>query len=220
MASREDPDPRLTQRWSSADASEVVLSGTGARAAKDGCEALASAFNASNIPAEAQEANHPILVVRFALIGASAGPGKQHGGCGVRRDMRFLATEGKFTNLTDRQRFAPYGLFGGRAGAKGGTVINPGPDEQVVPSKDSRELAHGDVISFQQPGAGGYGNPLDRDPARVTEDVLDEYVSLAQAREAYGVVIGLPTLTVDHEATVRLRASRRRTAPPPVVTRS
>ncbi|MEK7880154.1 MAG: hydantoinase B/oxoprolinase family protein, partial [candidate division NC10 bacterium] len=106
-------DPKRNRRFV---AYELVLSGTGARAAKDGCEALASAFNASNIPVEAQEAGYPIIVERFELIPDSAGAGKYRGGCGVRRDMKFLATEGKLTNLTDRQRFAPYGLFGGQDG--------------------------------------------------------------------------------------------------------
>ncbi len=198
---------------------ELVLSGTGARAAKDGCEALASAFNASNIPVEAQEAGYPIIVERFELIPDSAGAGKYRGGCGVRRDMKFLATEGKLTNLTDRQRFAPYGLFGGRSGVEGRTVINPGPGEQPVQSKESREFAPGDVISFQQPGAGGYGDPTERDPARVLEDVLDDYVSIERAREAYGVVIDPLTMTVDLAETECLRAGRRLAGSPPTVTR-
>jgi len=209
-------DPARNRRFV---AYELVLSGTGARATRDGCEALASAFNASNIPVEAQEAAHPIIIERFELIRDSAGPGRYRGGCGVRRDMKFLATEGKLTNLTDRQRFGPYGLFGGRPGTRGRTVINPGASEQVVHSKESREFEHGDVISFQQSGAGGYGDPLQRDPARVLEDVLDEYVSIEQAREAYGVAIDPTTLTVDYDASARLRAIRRRLDPPPVVTR-
>src|SRR5439155_607577 len=59
---------------------ELVLSGTGGRATKDGCEAMSSAFNASNIPVEAQEANQPIVVERFELIRDSAGPGTFRGG--------------------------------------------------------------------------------------------------------------------------------------------
>jgi N-methylhydantoinase B len=189
---------------------ELVLSGTGARATKDGCEAMSWAFNASNIPVEAQEANQPIVVERFELIRDSAGPGQFRGGCGIRRDLRFLADEGKLTNLSDRQRFPPYGLFGGQAGALGRSVINPGPDEQVLHGKASREFAYGDVISFQQSGAGGYGDPLERDPARVLEDVLDDYVSVEAAREQYGVVItgeGID-LRVDAVATEALRAQR------------
>src|SRR5256712_5494324 len=168
---------------------ELVLSGTGARATKDGCEAMAWAFNAANIPVEAQEAHQPIVVERFELIRDSAGAGKFRGGCGVRRDMRFLADEGQLTNLSDRQRFPPYGLFGGKPGTLGRTLINPGPGEQVVHGKQSRGFAYGDVISFQQPGAGGHGDPLERDPRRVLEDVLDDYVSIEAARDAYGVMI-------------------------------
>ena len=191
---------------------ELVLAGTGARAGKDGCEGMSWAFNASNIPVEAQEANQPIVVERFELIRDSAGPGTFRGGAGLRRDMRFLADEGKLTNLSDRQRFPPYGLFGGEPGVCGRTVLNPGAGEELVPGKASREFAYGDVISFQQSGAGGYGDPLERDPARVLDDVLDDYVSIAAARAHYGVVItgADPDLRVDVEATTALRASRRR----------
>ncbi|MBI1848512.1 MAG: hydantoinase B/oxoprolinase family protein [Candidatus Rokubacteria bacterium] len=190
---------------------ELVLSGTGARATKDGCEAMASAFNASNIPVEAQEANQPVVIERFELIRDSAGPGRFRGGCGIRRDMRFLADEGKLTNLSERQRFAPYGLFGGGTGGLARTLINPGADEQAVHGKQSRGFAYGDVISFQQSGAGGYGDPFERDPARVLDDVLDDYVSVEAARGHYGVVItgdGFD-LRVDQPATALLRAQRR-----------
>jgi len=189
-----------------------VLSGTGARAAKDGCEAMAMAFNAANIPVEAQESTQPIVIERFELIPDSAGAGRFRGGCGLRRDMRFLADEGKLTNLSERQRFAPYGLFGGKTGMLAHTVINPGPDAQIVHGKQSREFAYDDVISFQQSGAGGYGDPLERDPALVLDDVLDEYVSVDAARRQYGVVIigdGLG-LHVDETATAALRRSLRR----------
>jgi N-methylhydantoinase B len=172
---------------------------------------MSYAFNASNIPVEAQEANQPVVIERFELRSDSAGPGKYRGGCGIRRDMRFLADEGKLTNLSERQRFAPYGLFGGGAGALARTVINPGADEQLVHGKQSREFEYGDVISFQQSGAGGYGDPFARDPERVLDDVLDDYVSVKAARDQYGVVItgsGMD-LHVDAVATARLRQERR-----------
>ena len=191
---------------------ELVLSGTGARAARDGCEAMSWAFNAANIPVEAQEANQPIVVERFELIGDSAGAGKFRGGCGVRRDLRLLGDEGKLTNLSDRQKFAPYGLGGGRPGKLGRTVMNPGQDEQVVHGKQSREFTYGDVVSFQQSGAGGYGDPYERDPQRVLDDVLDDYVSIDAARREYGVVItGTGAqLRIDHAAT---QDARRRSRP-------
>jgi N-methylhydantoinase B len=190
---------------------ELVLSGTGARATRDGCEAMSWAFNAANIPVEAQEANQPIVVERFELIGDSAGAGRFRGGCGVRRDLRLLGDEGKLTNLSDRQRFAPYGLQGGRPGRLGRTIINPGLDEQIVHGKESREFVYGDVVSFQQSGAGGYGDPLEREPGRVLEDVLDDYVSIDAARREYGVVIvgSGAEVSLDAEATRRLRGEMR-----------
>jgi N-methylhydantoinase B len=165
------------------------------------------AFNAANIPVEAQEANQPVVIERFEFLRDSAGPGKFRGGCGIRRDMRFLADEGKLTNLSERQRFAPYGLFGGQPGALARTVINPGAGEQLVHGKQSREFNYGDVISFQQSGAGGYGDPFERDPRAVLEDVLDDYVSIEAARERYGVVIAGPgaDLEVDEAATAMVR---------------
>jgi N-methylhydantoinase B len=191
---------------------ELVLSGTGGRATRDGCEAMSWAFNASNIPVEAQEAAQPIVIERFGFIPDSAGAGKFRGGCGVRRDMRFLADEGKLTNLSERQRFAPYGVFGGKPGQLARTVINPGPGEETVHGKQSREFAYGDVISFQQSGAGGYGDPFERDPALVLDDVFDDYVSIEVARDEYGVVItgAGADLRVDERATTALRSDRRR----------
>jgi N-methylhydantoinase B len=210
-------DPGRNRRFV---AYELILSGTGGRAGKDGSEAMASAFNASNIPVEAQEANHPIIVERFELIRDSSGPGRFRGGSGVRRDLRFLATEGKFTNLAERQRFAPFGLFGGKPGARGRTVINPGPNERVVHGKESSEFQHGDVVSFQQPGAGGYGDPATRDPAKVLDDVQNDFISLGTARDAYGVVIDPRTWTVDRAATERLRERLKIQGEPPLVSRS
>jgi N-methylhydantoinase B len=193
---------------------ELVLSGTGARATKDGCEAMAWAFNAANIPVEAQEARHPLIVERFELMRDSGGAGRFRGGSGLRRDMRFLADDGMLTNCTDRQRFAPYGVFGGKPGALGRTVINPDTAAEVVHGKASRAFGYGDVISFQQSGAGGYGDPLERDPARVLEDVLDDHVSVDAARDTYGVVLVQRStgLQVDEAATRARRGAMRRPA--------
>jgi N-methylhydantoinase B len=81
-----------------------------------------------------------------------------------------------------------------------------------VHGKQSREFVYGDVISFQQSGAGGYGDPLERDPARVLDDVLDDYVSIEAARDDYGVVItgAGADLRVDARATASLRGERGR----------
>jgi N-methylhydantoinase B len=206
-------DPRRSRRTV---VYELVLSGTAARPDRDGCEAMSMAFNASNIPVESQEANQPVVIERFELTRDSAGAGRFRGGTGIRRDMRLLLRNGKLTNNTERQRFAPWGLFGGQPGQPGATRLNPGtPRERPIHSKGSETFEFGDVVSFQQPGAGGYGPPWERDPQAVLRDVVEDYVSVDGARRDYGVVIDPATLTVDEPATRAARDAMRAEAPGP-----
>ena len=185
---------------------ELVFGGTGARATVDGEEAMSSPFNASNIPVEAIEINQPVMVERFEIIPDTGGAGKFRGGCGIRRDIRMLADAIRFTNLSDRNVVAPFGIFGGNSGALGTTVVNPGRDGAIEPgSKASFDMEYGDVVSIRLAGAGGYGDPLERDPERVARDVRLGYVSPGLARSDYGVVIANDG-TVDEEETTRLRA--------------
>jgi N-methylhydantoinase B len=150
---------------------ELIHGGTGARAAKDGCEAMSSPYNAANIPVEAVEASTPVIVERFELIPDSGGRGRQRGGLGVRRDVRILGENVKFTNLSERHRFRPFGVLGGEPGSLGRTVVNPGtPDEYEIGGKASVDLRYGEVVSFQLAGAGGYGDPAERDPQLIEED--------------------------------------------------
>ena len=62
---------------------------------------------------------------------------------------------------------------------------------------------------FSVPSSGGYGDPLEREPARVLSDVLDDFTTVELARESYGVVIDAKTLTLDSGATELLRAEQR-----------
>jgi N-methylhydantoinase B len=150
---------------------ELIHGGTGARATRDGCEAMSSPYNAANIPIEAVEAATPVIVERFEFIPDSGGRGRHRGGLGIRRDVRILAEKVKLTNLSERRRFRPFGVLGGEPGALGRTVINPGaPEEYEIGGKASVDLRYGDVVSFQLAGAGGYGDPAERDPALVEED--------------------------------------------------
>jgi N-methylhydantoinase B len=150
---------------------ELIHGGTGGRSGRDGCEAMSSPYNAANIPVEAVEATTPVLVERFELIPDSAGRGRHRGGLGVRRDVRILGEQVRFTNLSERHRFPPFGAMGGEPGRLGRTVVNPGtPGEYEIGGKASVDLRHGDVVSFQLAGAGGYGDPAERDPALVDED--------------------------------------------------
>jgi N-methylhydantoinase B len=94
-------------------------------------------------------------------------------------------------------------------------VIRYGSDDPftVQHTADWVPIASGQRIMYDYGGGGGWGDPLDRDPHAVLDDVLDEYVSVAAAEREYGVVLTGSledlTLAVDHEATEQLRASRR-----------
>jgi N-methylhydantoinase B len=90
------------------------------------------------------------------------------------------------------------------------TLLNPGPDQKVLHSKGSYLLKSEDVICEILNGAGGYGDPLERDIAAVWKDVIGEYVSIEKAREEYGVVIDPETKEVNEEETSKLRAQLRK----------
>ena len=87
--------------------------------------------------------------------------------------------------------------------------MNPGtPNEHAAHPKAIYPLAHGDLVSIRTSGSGGYGDPLERDPALVAQDVVLGHVSAARARERYAVVVDRAG-TIDQEATDALRRERR-----------
>jgi N-methylhydantoinase B len=147
-------------------------------------------------------------VLRYGLVPDSGGTGRYRGGLGLIREYRLAADDAVLTIRTDRRDHPPYGLAGGRPGTPSLNVVNPGPDERVLPTlpMEAVRLKRGDVFRHYTAGAGGYGDPLTRDPARVLEDVLDEKLTVEYARREYGVAIDLVAQTVDEAATARLRA--------------
>jgi N-methylhydantoinase B len=92
---------------------------------------------------------------------------------------------------SDRRRFPPYGLAGGRPGSPSQNVLNPGPRAELLPTKFTRPVARGDLFRHVTAGGGGFGDPALREPERVLADVLDEKIDAAHALEAYGVVVDL-----------------------------
>jgi N-methylhydantoinase B len=100
--------------------------------------------------------------------------------------------------------------------------MNPDTEHRIVPAKVTMTIKRGDVFRHEQPGPGGWGDPLDRDPARVLRDVRNEFVSLASARDDYGVIVDTEQWKVDESATAALRAELRALRgwkEPPIVSR-
>ncbi len=178
-------DPRSGQPFVYYD---YVLGGIGGRIRRDGVDAMSPVFSVENVPLEIQEAQYPILVERFELMPDSGGAGRTRGGLSLRKDVRMLTGGMVLSNLTDRQRFAPYGLEGGADGTLGETLLNPGTQtEQRLDSKGVYVLAENDVVSFRCSGSGGFGPPRERDRAAVLADVHEGVVSRRTAVEVYGL---------------------------------
>jgi N-methylhydantoinase B len=167
---------------------DYVMAGVGARATKDGVDAISPVVSVENIPVEAQEARNPIVVERYELIPDSGGAGRLRGGLGVRKDIRVLADDVVLSNLTDRHVFAPYGLDGGGDGTLGSIVLNPGtPGERRLHSKERLRLERDDVVSFRCAGSGGVGAAAERPRDKVAADVREGLVTPVAARRDYGL---------------------------------
>ena len=149
-----------------------------------------------------------IRIDGYGLVPDTGGPGKYRGGLSLMREYRILAETAELNVRSDKRRRPPHGLYGGKEGTPSWNIINPGSDDRVLPVllMMPERLKRGDVFRHILPGAGGYGDPLERDPERVLDDVIAEKVSVERAAADYGVVIdaGEPP-SLDAGATTELR---------------
>jgi len=189
--------------------------GMGALRDADGQNALVhhSEGGCRSIPVEVIESRAPMLVERFELRRDSGGPGKHRGGLGVRKDYRTLSN-GLAISLIERITGPePPGLHGGNPGRRGTVVFYPGTDREERGGRMKREMSPRDVASIETHGGGGYGDPFQRDPKAVLEDVRNGYVSPEAAQRDYGVVVHTANWTIDSKATARLRNELREARP-------
>jgi N-methylhydantoinase B len=167
--------------------------------------------NMANTPVELIEAESPILMEEYGFLADTGGPGRYRGALAMVRTYRLLAEEATLQLRSDRERFAPWGLFGGKAGASARSYLNFGTSrEQRVSSKFMGKIKKDDVFRGEMAASGGYGDPLERDAAAVLEDVRQEKMSVRHAYEQYGVVITPETLQIDRKATEWEREKRGR----------
>jgi N-methylhydantoinase B len=187
--------------------------GMGAGATNDGYYDYIFPANGANTPVEIFESDTPLIVEKRELIPDSAGPGKMKGGLG--RRVVFRVPDDEYAPIppvnlgiqSGRFRYPPEGLFGGKDGSKARFLINGKRGNPYGLS----QIGPGDVVTMDAAGGGGYGDPLGRDPALVEEDVLNGYVSIASAKEDYGVVIDPETMKADTDASRELRATLKET---------
>ena len=186
---------------------ETIAGGFGGRQGMDGVDAVHSHMtNTMNTPIEAIETIYPIRFLTYKLREDSGGPGKWRGGVGLERSWILLAPSATLSLLAERTKIAPWGLYGGKPGAKGEFYLVRKGKHVKLKSKSTVKMEKGDIFIAKTPGGGGYGKPYERNPELVLRDVLNGLVSVESARKSYGVIIDPKVMKIDWELTRKLRA--------------
>jgi N-methylhydantoinase B len=191
--------------------SETFMGTWGAALTHDGQEGVPHmGANQANVPVEMIEANFPLRIRRYGIVADTGGAGRFRGGNSLMREYEYLAEEGVFTLRSDKRDFPPHGLDRGHPGVGPVNLLNPGPQQRALPVlvTESIPVRRGDVFCHITPSGGGRGDPLERDPVRVLDDVLEGKVSPERARALYGVAV-VPdgrAFRLDAAATAQLRA--------------
>lgn len=209
--------------------SEGALDGTGARSYKDGDD-TGRGLSCHNI--EWLEANFPLLYLFRRNTKGGAGAGRYRGGTGGESALTVHdAPEGKIKGVAlgvAGLRNSGQGMFGGYPGAPSLLVLREAtrvaemiekeklPDQLDEVGGTARQLPYcefdigkNEVLYMRMSSGGGYGDPLEREPERVLNDVENGIVSIEEAREIYGVVLARNDLVLDLAATERERARLR-----------
>ena len=183
----------------------------GARPWADGLDGNSHMFaNMASHSIEVTESEHPIQLLAYEFVPDKAGAGKYRGGVPFRRDYRFVEEEGVLQVRSDRRDHRPFGLYGGSPGKPSENYLNPDAENRALPGKFTMTVKRGDVFRHVLAGAGGWGDPLERNIAAVLRDVRNELLSPAKAADDYGVVVDTALWTVDEKATAVRRAEIRR----------
>ncbi len=196
------------------NSADTIAAHCSAVAGQDGWGSMNVSFgNLIRATAEINESIFPQRQLARDYRTDSGGAGQFRGGLGTTYVKQLLVPANVYTYVVGRKYPMP-GIAGGKPGAPnrlelkvGGAVEEAGETVRIVPH------AAGEAIRYHYGGGGGWGDPLVREPARVLDDVLDEYVSAESARTDYGVAftgtLEHCDLAVDEAATAALRAARR-----------
>jgi N-methylhydantoinase B len=187
--------------------------GWGAKQIEDGVSATVCINDGDthNAPSEQSEVKFPIVIERYALVADSGGAGRHRGGLGVERVVRARVPM-TFNTQVERAHCKPWGLNGGSE-ASGNEVAlrldgawkTDFPNAKVLVAM----LKPGDAFRLRSGGGGGFGAPITRPIGEVESDARQGYISLAAAKNLYGVVLDPETFVADLAASERLRAAMR-----------
>ena len=154
------------------------------------------------------EFRYPVLFTRYAIREGSGGAGKRRGGYGVIFEFQIRHGDASASLLGERGRFAPFGILGGKSAQSAEHVFTLQGEEyrpEHITKDENVHMQAGDVLCLMTPGGGGYGDPFERPPALVLQDVRRGYYDRATAMREYGVRIQPDAWVVDEESTRVLR---------------
>ncbi|WP_371400598.1 hydantoinase B/oxoprolinase family protein [Kribbella sp. NBC_00662] len=196
-------NPRNGEQWLEATNEAVGFGGHAGGDGADGIMHLTEPGCRSN-PVEVLETKSPMFIESYGYRPDTGGAGRHRGGVGVGRAYRFTAPATGIC-LVYKTKTKPWAIDGGHEGDNNHIILNPGTEREVVQGGSYNRLQAGEVLVNNTGGGGGYGDPLERDPARVATDVRNGFVSVTAAEREYGVVVDPSTFEVDEVATARLR---------------
>ena len=188
---------------------EIHEGSYGGRYGKDGMDAVDTLYaNTRNNPIEDLESHLPLRVHRYELRDDACPAGKWRGGIGSVREVEYLEDGGASVE-GEGHKYAPWGFAGGADGKTSALTYKRENGEVLhLPSKIPNMAAKtGDRVIMIGPCGGGYGDPLERDPHQVLEDVRDGYISIERAESDYGVII-TAAREIDEAATAATRRAR------------
>ena len=136
---------------------ETIGGGMGACSIRHGLNGVHTHMtNSLNTPLEAMEHYLPLRIRRYGLRPKSGGSGLFNGGDGIVREYEFLVPT-QVSIMSERRKFSPYGLRGGKPGAKGRNSLIKEGKKTSLNSKVNTKALPGDVLRIETPGGGGYG---------------------------------------------------------------
>jgi len=196
-----------------------MVNGWGGRNGKDGSNATSSIFGVGEAvqPFEGQERLTPVVTSEHSILTDSGGPGRFRGGCGAQKGGTLTKAQGTVMSYCcDRARSITWGIHGGLPSIPQGVWLRRDRDEARYLGAifSNVPVGEGDFFTRASAGGGGYGDPLERDPDLVRQDVADGYVTLPRAELDYGVVLreidaDLGVYELDESATAGERAAQR-----------
>ena len=207
-------DPRTGREFVDHSA-EVYAGWCNAAKGLDAWGALSVSFgNLWKATAEINESLYPHVQWCRDYRTDSGGAGQWRGICGSHYEKEVRVDSTVYTYVVG-MKYPMVGICGGRNGAPNEMILRYGSADpyRVEHTADNVPMRAGDRVMYDYGGGGGWGDPLERAPAAVLDDVLDEYVSVEGARRDYGVVLTGSlddlTLAIDADATTTLRAQMR-----------